>query len=376
MVDPITSPNSPSGEVTLVLDWLLLATSAAMILARLYLRLRINRQKLFLSDVLICLAWCAATATISLDIVLFRMNVLRKDVDPFLHGYHGDKKSLQRALKYFWAANAPFFTSFYLSKAALLAFYWQIIPEFLKTSRRLLYGTIVYCILAYTTSMLLNFFLCFPIERNWALGPTVCIYQPGTVFKSAWALNLFGDLSIFLLPFTFLYILNIRGAVRVGVYCTFGLGIVNIAFCLTRFLSIRLAPRNGRGTISITIIKLWSHLDMTMGVIVANLPSLAPYLRMMHTRPSEPAPGPCNNKPIHKNTLDKYQCGTWGEHSRGSTLQSSEWASDSRKKTLKSELEDAGIIPAKEGASSRSEEAWNDIEILDRGGLASSKVRV
>jgi hypothetical protein len=99
MADPITSPNSPSGEVTLVLDWLLLVTSAAMILARLYLRLRINRQKLLPSDVLICLAWCAATTTISLDIVLFRMDVLRKGVDPFLRGYHGDKKSLQRAIK-------------------------------------------------------------------------------------------------------------------------------------------------------------------------------------------------------------------------------------------------------------------------------------
>jgi hypothetical protein len=99
MVDTITSPNSPSGEATLSVEWLLLAISAAMILARLYLRLRINRQKLFPSDVLICLAWCAATAAISLDVVLFRMNVLRKDIDPFLHGYPGDKKSLQRALK-------------------------------------------------------------------------------------------------------------------------------------------------------------------------------------------------------------------------------------------------------------------------------------
>ncbi|PVH98967.1 hypothetical protein DM02DRAFT_729558 [Periconia macrospinosa] len=347
MVDPITSPNSPTGEVTLAIDWLLLAISAAMILARLYLRLRINRQKIFPSDVLICLAWCAATTTVSLDIVLFRMNALRKNVDPFLHGYHRDKKSVQRAL--------------------------MIIPEFLKTSRRLLYSTIVYCVCAYTTSMLLNFFLCFPIQRNWEIGPTVCIFQPGTVFKTAWALNLFGDLIIFLLPFTFLHILNIRGGVRVGVYCTFGLAIVNIAFCLTRFLSIRLAPRNGRGTISITIIKIWSHLDMTMGVIVANLPSLAPYLRMMRTRPSEPAPRPSNNEPTRKNTLHKYQCGTLGDDSGISTLRSYERVNDKGKKTLKVELEDVGIISANGGVSLKSEETWKDIEMLDVGGVASLK---
>ncbi|PVH98652.1 hypothetical protein DM02DRAFT_681863, partial [Periconia macrospinosa] len=158
-------------------------------------------------------------------------------------------------------------------RSALVAFYWQVIPEILKTSRRMLYATVTYCVFAYTTTMLLNFFLCFPIERNWY------VRTQNTVFKTAWALNIFADLIIFILPFTFLHILNIRGAVRVGVYCTFGLGIINIAFSLTRFLSIRLSPRNGKGTISITIITLWSCLDMCIGLIIANLPSLASYLR-------------------------------------------------------------------------------------------------
>ncbi|KAH8707186.1 hypothetical protein GQ44DRAFT_715907 [Phaeosphaeriaceae sp. PMI808] len=369
----MVSHNGPSGEATLVTEWLLVSISAAMIIARLYLRLRITRQKLLLGDVLICLAWCAATATISFDIVFFRMNVLRTDVDVFLSGYRGDKKSLQRALKYFWVSNAPFFTSFYLSKATLLAFYWHIIPDVLKTSRYLLYGTVVYCGLAYTITMLLNLFLCFPIEQNWALGPTACVIEPGTVFKSAWTLNFFGDLIIFLLPFSFLRILNIRGAVKVGVYCTFGLGIINIAFSLIRLLSIRLGPRNGRGTLSITTIELWSCLDMIVGVLVANLPSLAPYLRMMYPRPSEPAPRPCKNEPVRKNTLDKYKCGPLDEESGTSTLQNSDWASDGGKKTLKGELEDAGMIPAKRVASARSEEAWDDIEMVNAGALAPSK---
>jgi hypothetical protein len=61
------------------------------------------------------------------------------------------------------------------------------------------------------------------------------------------------------------------------------------------------------------------------------------------------------------------------EISGASTLQSSEWASDGGKKTLKGELEDAGMIPAKRGASSQGEEVWDDIEMLDAGALASSK---
>ncbi len=92
MAGSITSPRSPSGEATLTVIWIFIGIGAVMILARLYLRLRINRQKLQVSDVLICLAWSAAAITGSLEIVLFSMKALRKDVDIFLSGYHGDKE--------------------------------------------------------------------------------------------------------------------------------------------------------------------------------------------------------------------------------------------------------------------------------------------
>jgi hypothetical protein len=96
MAGNITSPHSPSGEATLTVIWIFIAIGGVMILARLYLRLWINRQKLQLSDMLICLAWCAAAITGSIDIVLFSMKALRKDVDFFLSGYYGDK---ERAFK-------------------------------------------------------------------------------------------------------------------------------------------------------------------------------------------------------------------------------------------------------------------------------------
>jgi hypothetical protein len=112
---------------------------------------------------------------------------------------------------------------------------------------------------------------------------------------------------------------------------------------------------------------------MIVGVLIANLPSLAPYLQKMRARPSEPAPRSCNNEPIRKNTLDKYKCGPLDLESGASTLQDSECSSDGGKKTLKGELEDAGIIPAKDGVSSQSEEVWNDIEIFDAAAIASKK---
>jgi hypothetical protein len=46
---------------------------------------------------------------------------------------------------------------------------------------------------------------------------------------------------IFFLPFLILHRLHMSRKMRLGVYCTFLLGLVNIAFSLTRFLTIHLA---------------------------------------------------------------------------------------------------------------------------------------
>jgi hypothetical protein len=111
---------------------------------------------------------------------------------------------------------------------------------------------------------------------------------------------------------------------------------------------------------------------MLVGVIVANLPSLAPYLRMMGTRPSKPAPRPSSSEPIRKNTWDKYKCGPLDEESGCSTLQNAGCMDDGGKKALGGELAHTGIIPA-EGAHSQSNETWDDVEMFDVGALASSR---
>jgi hypothetical protein len=35
--------------------------------------------------------------------------------------------------------------------------------------------------------------------------------------------------------------LQMRPAVKIGLYCTFALGLINLIFCLTRFLTIQIA---------------------------------------------------------------------------------------------------------------------------------------
>lgn len=48
------------------------------------------------------------------------------------------------------------------------------------------------------------------------------------------------EFLVFVLPFLILRKLRMERLVRFGVYCTFGLGAINITFCLTRFLIVEI----------------------------------------------------------------------------------------------------------------------------------------
>ncbi|KAF5574359.1 integral membrane protein [Fusarium pseudoanthophilum] len=64
--------------------------------------------------------------------------------------------------------------------------------------------------------------------------------------------------------------------VKVSVYCIFLLGIIDIAFSLTRFLTIQLG--DSEDFRSFTIIELWCSLDVYIGLVICCIPALRPYL--------------------------------------------------------------------------------------------------
>ncbi|RYP66191.1 hypothetical protein DL771_007924 [Monosporascus sp. 5C6A] len=311
---------APSAAGVLAIDYVLLTIAAAVIAARIHLRLKIQNRSLLPSDLLMIAAWCAAFTTASFNIILTIKGVLKPDIDYTLMNYDADAETLEYVLRMLWASVIPFFTTFYLCKASLLATYLQIFPGFMVKRRILLWVTIAYCAGAYIATISLQFFLCFPIERNWAVTnpQLLCDYTvPERIFQVAWALHFFGNISIFLLPFSILHKLQIRTRVRLGAYGVLLLGVIDIAFSLTRFLSIRL---NTNGDFrSLTLIIAWSALDANIGLVVACLPSLRPYFRAnvkaSYDRPFRTAPptvhGPdqsgfkeIGDVPFHTNSKD------------------------------------------------------------------------
>ncbi|KAK1481039.1 hypothetical protein CTAM01_14108 [Colletotrichum tamarilloi] len=269
--------NGPSAGAVIGTEFTLTGIAAILIGARIYLRLVIQNLPLITSDILVCVAWLFTVASASYDVVFHKLGVLRSHVAYTLEGYDGTPEDLELVWKLQWSGQFPFFTAFYLCKATLLSLYARFFPIFMETRRKILWGTMVYCGCAYGTNMLILLLICRPLRGNWSQDPAVACSPIvfAQVFEIAWALNFAADLMIFCLPFLVLYRLQLHKSVKISVYCTFFLGAINLAVSLARFLGIQVSVTSFR---SFTLIELWSAIDSQVGLIIACLPPLRPYL--------------------------------------------------------------------------------------------------
>ncbi|PVH90564.1 hypothetical protein DM02DRAFT_678529 [Periconia macrospinosa] len=287
----VTMVQGPTAAVLITTDWVFLGIALLIIFARLHLRLKIHHQRLIAGDYLIIMAWFASMSNGSFDIVFMHLGILKPEMDVALSLVE-DLNVLRRVLRYFWATNFPFYATIYLCKASVLTFYLDLFPKHNHLYRILLYAVIGYSTVAFIVSLSITLFLCFPVQRQWSIGADMCL--PGAAhinFQVGWAFHFSSGILIFLLPFLILHKLQVKPLVKRGVQCMFGLGIINIAICLTRFLTIELNEADG---IPLTLVKtllmslllelgLWYLLDGNIGLIIACLPSLRPYLRRIHT---------------------------------------------------------------------------------------------
>ncbi|KAL8408381.1 hypothetical protein RB594_006986 [Gaeumannomyces avenae] len=272
----------PGGEAVLVSQWLLISISAAIIAARLWLRVVVQRRRLWASDILMFLAWLASAATAAFDIVFFRMGALEPHIDTFLRQYEGSVEDVILILKLFWISTIPFILTFYLCKAALLATFLQLFPRFMKRRRLTLWCVACYTAVCFVVTTLYYIVGCLPVERNWSIGEDACPTGfMGTAFRLAWALHFSSDLFIFALPWMILHEIQMKRAMKAGIYCTFLLGLLNLSICIVRFVTILSA--DGDQSVPLSLVELWSSLDCNITLFIACLPSLRPYFRSRRT---------------------------------------------------------------------------------------------
>ncbi|TLD30864.1 hypothetical protein PspLS_03031 [Pyricularia sp. CBS 133598] len=313
---------SPTGEQVLVTTWLLVSIITIMISARLYLRLKIKRLSLQATDIFICISYIMCLLNTSADMVVYSSGAMKPDVTLSMSNLDVPLSTFERLAKTSYFSNFPFYTTFYTTKLALLTFYLDLFPLFLTKLRAAVWLTIAYCIASLVVVISLVLFLCFPIPRNWTLDRReMCSpRQQRITFYVNFALHLSGEVVIFALPFLMLRHVRLKTEVKVGVYATFAAGLATIGFGITRAVLILKPPGiSGQGNArSLTQVMLYSTLDIHMGLVVACMPSLRPYLAIFSrkiasmrskTGPShfnESGSGGSNIKPHHLPGLDNF----------------------------------------------------------------------
>ncbi|KAJ4318418.1 hypothetical protein N0V84_006841 [Fusarium piperis] len=190
--------------------------------------------------------------------------------DYTLLNWHVEGSEMKKARQLIWAGGFLFYMSLYCAKLALLCTYCQLFPRFLTSLRYALYGTIVYTVSGYLVTISIQLFLCWPIPQNWTLSTgrdgECGVEIIREVFFIAWSLHFSGIIMS----------LQMKKREKAAVVFVFLLGFVDIAFSLTRFITLTLAPRQ---MTPLPLIQLWTTFEQNIAVITACLPSLGAYLR-------------------------------------------------------------------------------------------------
>ena len=163
-----------------VTEWTLLGIGLGLVIARLYLRLGLQRKSLHLADYLIILAWVACVGQSTMDILFFKIGWFANGQEWFARGVVNSPfalrvRSIGKLLRFVVLTRSkviffdwiPFFTAPYCNKAALLAFYFSIFPSSLANIRWALWLVVAYCVVSYMVTILLLFLICLPLKENW-----------------------------------------------------------------------------------------------------------------------------------------------------------------------------------------------------------------
>ncbi|KAL6924186.1 hypothetical protein FSST1_001460 [Fusarium sambucinum] len=267
---------APGASDLLIMEWTLISLSTLVIAARIWLRLVLQKQRLLGSDVWMTSAWAMGIVIASFCITYVHMGVMEEGIRPDLQNFNASEERKELIRKLFWISALPFVMSFYLCKAALLCVYHQVIPRFMTKRRTFLWATVCYVAASFVVTTILLFTICTPVSRWWANDHNDICERDSVMsfFRVLWALNFSSDVLIFVLPWLIVPDLMIKGWLRVGVYFTFLLGLINMSLSIVRYVKVYTG-----GQVSIITLHFWNSLDLYIGLVISCLPALRPYFK-------------------------------------------------------------------------------------------------
>ncbi|OHW94828.1 putative archaeal flagellin n-terminal-like domain-containing protein [Colletotrichum incanum] len=173
------------------IEAVLLGLAVSLVLARLYLRLIRQHQKLTISDWILIVSILDAIALFSTDTMAYNLGGM-DEYDPDAPEAPEDEQI--RLMKVAFAGNYFYDTGIYFPKLALLAFYFKLVPATMPLLRQVLYGTSGLTLAFAVTTCFLDTFWCGPnVSVNWDLESTCSTFDSKAVFRIDWGMNFVSD---------------------------------------------------------------------------------------------------------------------------------------------------------------------------------------
>jgi hypothetical protein len=162
----------------IALDWSLMIFTLCIILLRFAVRHRgarlvpglpkpVNSRAAILSDIFVITSWLSGIVLILINTWKNHQRFEYRHDDP-AQLYYGVPHDLASHLLYeSWLSLYFIYISLYFSKAAFIAFYYDLFFDHSKKMRIMLLGTSVLTFLTFMVQMMLLSFWCQPVNLNW-----------------------------------------------------------------------------------------------------------------------------------------------------------------------------------------------------------------
>ncbi|KAK0673070.1 hypothetical protein QBC41DRAFT_312116 [Cercophora samala] len=199
-------------------------------------------------------------------------------------GIHADKVPMEDIVlmaKFLVVAEILYAFNLVWTKMAILFMYYRIFrfPYFKKMA----WGISAFIIAWVITITFLFIFICVPVEKLWYPHlPGRCINQVGTWIANAIS-TIVSDIAILVLPIPQVWKLQLRQSEKIGVTVAFCLGFF-VVFASAYRTSVLFTYTNDDPSYSLAPTVGWTAIEMSAGIISANLPTLAPIMSLMLTK--------------------------------------------------------------------------------------------
>ncbi|KAH4101213.1 hypothetical protein HBI25_157810 [Parastagonospora nodorum] len=253
-----------------VLQALLVVLALKITVLRCWIRLRLEHRKLTLPDYFVWAGWfftlgwfiCSAvTLNLQVDHPLLPENDFKTDSVSYLVAV--------------FIASYCFDIGLYFPKAAILSFYWWLIPRGFRRLRIALWAGIVYTACACITAFLVDTCVSRPISNNWSIeNQELSLWNSVEAVVVNWSLNFTTDLLVFILPFFIISCLQLRKRQKFALCGIFSLGLITIVLSLTRFIVFQVSTE----LVDDASGNLWYTAEMATATIVVSLPALKPLI--------------------------------------------------------------------------------------------------